>query len=104
MPKGVSRLKPENIVGVNTLNYKVEIRPNVFFSVLFVDKEKMPLEKIKCFNGDLIDILNKITFLFKSGIDINIGVKLDFEIDVYEIVDIYMNFKDNKVDIQYSLY
>jgi hypothetical protein len=99
-----NQLKPEVLTGVETQNYKVEIRPNVFFSVLFVDKNNMPLEKIKCHNKDLIGVLDKIAYLFINGIEIKIGMKLDFGVDMYQVSDIFINFKNENIEIEYSLF
>lgn len=96
-------IEPENLKGEKTLNYKVEIKPNVFFSVVFVNEDLLPNETMRVFNGDLIRILDKIAFMFKKGVEIKVGLKLDFEIDCYEVADIYVNFKDNNINIEYSL-
>jgi len=100
----MEKLKNGIVKGENTLNYKVEIQKNVFFSVLFVDKNNSPLENNVIKSEELIHILDCIALLFKTNIKISIGVTLDFEIDSLRVTDIYMTFKNDKLDIQYSLH
>ena len=98
------KLKNEIIKGVGTLNYQVEIYENVFFSVVFVDKNNVPIENYKIESGQLIEILDCIAILFKNNINISIGITIDYGIDLSKINDIYMVFEDGKLNIQYSLF
>jgi hypothetical protein len=99
----ITDIKPENLIGEKTLKYQLEDNKGVFYSIIFVNKDKMPNETMRIFNGDLIKMLDKLALMIKKEVDIKNGMHLDFDIDVFEVVDIYVNFKNNKVNIEYSL-
>jgi hypothetical protein len=99
----MNKLEKEILIGEETLNYKVEFQKDVFFSVIFVNKDLLPNETMKVPNNDLVEILDKIALMFIKGVELKLGMKIDFEKDIFTITDIYVNFKNDKINIEYSL-